>query len=87
MPKTAFDKLKYPPLNWLLASILERKMIMKLTWTDLALAANITPESMRNLASCKPPEDWPSEVRRAVMRKLGITAKLVISDGEHSIEL
>lgn len=87
MPKTAFDKPKYPPVDWMLAAILERKQIMGLNWSDLADVAHISPETMRSLATKKKPEEWPTEVRRAVMRKLGLSAKLVISDGEHSVEL
>ena len=86
MPRTRLDKLKYPPINWLTAAILERKQTMKLTWEDLANVAHISPDRMRQLISKKPPEQWPADIRNAVCRCLQINVKLTITDG-HEIEL
>ncbi|MBR0161916.1 MAG: hypothetical protein IJQ02_11635 [Oscillospiraceae bacterium] len=86
MPRTKLGEPKYPPVDWLKAAILERKDSLELTWGDLADVAGITNDSMRRLASLKPPEEWPPDVRRAVLRRLGIHAKLVIVD-EHALKL
>lgn len=80
MPKTKFDKPKYPPINNLRAAILERKFAAKLTWDDIAAAAHITPTTMRGLFSRKPPEEWPSDVRNAVCRYLDIKVMQTIVD-------
>lgn len=83
---TKLSAPKYPPIDWLMAAILERKRITKMEWADLATAARITPENLRRLASTKPPLEWPTDVRQAVCRKLGINAKLVIEE-EHNVSL
>lgn len=80
MPKTKFDKPKYPPINNLRAAILERKFAAKLTWDDIAAAAHITPATMRGLFSRKPPEEWPSNVRNAVCRYLDIKVMQTVVD-------
>lgn len=86
MPKTRHDQPKYPPVDWMLAAVLERKHVLKLDWSDLAAAAGIPNESMRKLASTKVPADWPLDVRKAVFRRLGITVRMTISDADHSYQ-
>lgn len=72
MPRTRFDKPRYPPINNLRAAILDRKCSAHLSWADLAAPAGITPETMRKLASTKPPQEWPKKVRDNVCRFLEI---------------
>ena len=86
MPRTKFDVPKYPPIDWLMAAILERKKVMKLDWSDLADASKISVDSMKRLASTRPPEEWPADIRKSVCRKLGIGAKLMITD-LHEVEM
>lgn len=85
MPRTKLDPPKYPPLDWLKAAILERKRVSKMGWDELAEGAGITPECLRKLVSTKPTSAWNEYVRRAVCRKLGLSAKLVITD-LHEVE-
>ena len=85
MPRLKATK-SYPDIDWLLASILERKKIMGLQYEDLASAAKISPQRMRSLMASKPPEEWPRDVRIAVCRKLGINAKLVITTA-HEVDV
>jgi len=78
MPRTKFDKPRYPPINNLRAAILERKFVARLSWDDLASAAGISGASMRKLATAKPPDEWPPKVRTGVCRLLDIKLSTTI---------
>lgn len=81
MPRTKLDKPKYPPIDWLMAAILERKKVMGLEWGDIAdMVGGISAEYLRKLASSKPPMKWPDDVRNNVCRKLGINIRMVVED-------
>lgn len=77
MPKTRFDKPKYPPIDKLKACVLERKLVMGLGYNDLADAAGIKTDSMRHLMS-RHTDDWSPEIRKAVCRVCGLTVKTVV---------
>ena len=87
MPRTNLSKSKYPPINWLKAAILERKDVLNLTWEDIAKGAKIPVHSMRRYATQVQPQEWPEDIRRNVLRMLGIQARLVIEEDEHAIDL
>ena len=72
MPRTRFDRPRYPPINQLRAAILERKFVSGMSWEDLGASAGISGASMRKLATTKAPEEWPQKVRNAILRKLDI---------------
>ena len=72
MPRTKLDKPKYPPIDWTMAAILERKKAMKLEWSDLAGVAGMSGDSLRQLVSKKHTEDWPSDVRQRICKYLDI---------------
>ena len=72
MPRTRFDKPRYPPINNLRAAILERKFVAGLSWDDLGNAGGISGVYMRKLATSKAPEQWPQTVRTGVCRLLDI---------------
>ena len=78
MPRTKFDKPRYPPINDLLAAILERKFVANLTWDDLGKAAGIQGTTMRKMAREKPPQEWTPKVRNAVCRLLDIKINITI---------
>lgn len=81
MPRTKLDKPKYPPIDWLMAAILERKKVMGLEWNDLAdMVGGISGDYLRKLVSSKPPMKWPDDVRNKVCRKLGINIRMVVED-------
>lgn len=80
MPRTKFDKPRYPPIDWMMAAILERKRVMKLEWSDIAVNCGMSSDSLRQLASKKPPEEWPKEIRNHVLKTLGLSAKMVIEE-------
>lgn len=90
MPRTKFDKPKYPPPDRLKGAILERKLTMKLSWDDLAVVAHMSPAAFRRMAVQKHTNDWKPDVRRSVCRYLGINIKTTMSyvtdDGEVQIE-
>ncbi len=78
MPRTKFDKPRYPPINNLRAAILERKFVAGMSWEDLASAAGISGASMRKLATAKPPDEWPPKVRTGVCRLLDIKVSTTV---------
>ena len=86
MPRTKFDKPKYPPVDILKAVILERKMVMKLNWDDIASVTNMNTDAFRHMAISKHTDDWNPSVRRAVCRFLGLNMQTTVSvmtdDGE-----
>lgn len=79
MPKTRFDRPRYPPINNLRAAILERKFVAKLSWKDLAAASGISESAMRKMATTQPPEEWPVRTRNAVCRLLDIKVTVTVT--------
>ena len=82
MPRTKFDRPKYPPINKLRAAILERKHVSGLTWDDLADVAGVSGVTLRRLLREKDPWDWPKDVRTSICRKLEIKTTLLIDGWE-----
>lgn len=80
MPRTRFDKPRYPPVDWLMAAILERKKVMKLEWKDIADEVGMSPEALRKMVMTKAPAEWTKETRDKILKVLGLRAKLVIED-------
>ena len=79
MPRTKFDRPRYPPINQLRAAILDRKFIAKLSWEDLGQAAGISGAAMRKLATRKEPQEWPQKVRNSVCRLLDIKVTVTVT--------
>jgi len=77
MPRTVFDKP--PEIDWVLAAILERKMHFHYEWADIADKAHCNPDVLRKYASQKHTDDWNPDLRRSVLRALGISTKTVLS--------
>lgn len=82
MPRTRFDKPKYPPIDKLKACVLERKLVMGFDYSDLAEAAKVSSDHMRKLMSKRHTDEWPVEIRKAVCRKCGLTVKTVVEVAE-----
>ena len=78
MPRTRFDKPRYPPINTLVAAILERKFVAGLSWEDLGSAGGISATAMRKMATTKAPEEWPPKVKNGVCRLLDIRVSTTI---------
>lgn len=78
MPHTIFDTYAEepaPPIDWFMAAILERMRVLKLTQKDLADAAHVHHDTMRNYMQ-KSPLKWPDDVRQNVCKRLGITVDM-----------
>ena len=78
MPRTRFDKPRYPPINNLRAAILERKFVSGLSWDDLGSAGGISAAAMRKLATTKAPQEWPERVRTGVCRLLDVRVSTTV---------
>ena len=89
MPRSCIkeSKTQYPPIDWLLAAILERKHTLKLDWRDIAFSCGVSYNSMRLLVSRKPPEEWPKDVRDKVCDYLGINVRRTVMGVEDVAEL
>lgn len=73
MPRTKFDN--DPPIDWVLAAILERKLKRHMSYEELAKGTNISPEYLRKLVTSKHTNDWSPDIRNSVCRQLRIGIK------------
>lgn len=74
MPKTRFDAFRKsadPPIDWLWAAILERKMVRGYDLKRLAQVAGVSYEYMRKLIM-RPPYEWPYGALQNVCKEFGI---------------
>lgn len=73
---------KFPPINKLRASILDRKLTTGMTWSDIGEGAGgYTGDYMRKLISTRDPWEWPTQIREGVCKTLQISIRRVINDG------
>lgn len=78
MSKTKLDKFSKhedPPIDWLWAAVLERKMVKNLDLRELAEMVGISYEYMRLLIR-KSPWEWPYAVRVKICEALGLNIEL-----------
>ena len=80
MPRSKFDKDRFPPVDKVRAAILDRKMSMKKSWADIAEACNINGDYLRRLVATTPSEDWNPALRNAMCRYLGLRIHSEIQD-------
>lgn len=80
MPRTRLQRPTYPPVDKLKAVILERKLVMGLTYEDLAGVANVHPSYIRTMLTKKHTDDWNPEARKAICRYLGLNIRTVVED-------
>lgn len=73
MPKITYVE---PPVNWLLALLLERKHSRHWSFVDLSMATGLTENHLRHLFMTDP-WDWKRETRESVCKALGITEEQV----------
>lgn len=74
MPKTKLGAKfspKPPEIDWLWAAVLERKMVMRYDLREMAAIAGVSYDLMRKYIGMSP-WDWPNDVRKKVVTKLGI---------------
>lgn len=79
MPKTRLDRLsrRDPPIDWLWAAILERKMVRGIDLKHLASIAEVSYDYMRRLI-VRPTAEWPSGALGKVCREFGIKLTPVV---------
>ena len=80
MPRSKFDKPRFPEIDKLRACILDRKMSMKKNWSDLASAANVSEGYLRRLVPTTSSDQWNPQIRDALCRYLGIRIKVEVQD-------
>lgn len=79
MPRTKLSMRKAPPVDYLKACMLERKLALKLNYDEIAKAVGITPDYLRKLMTTKNTDDWSPDIRKSVCRELGINVQTTIS--------
>lgn len=70
--KPELVKPSYPPINWLMAAILERKKVMGLSWDDIADKVGMSSFMLRRMAATKDPEEWPLYTIKQICKVLRI---------------
>lgn len=60
-----------PPIDWLMAAILERKMVYKVDLKQMAEIAGVSYESMRRMITISPWE-WSADARTRVCKEFGL---------------
>ena len=83
MPRSRFEKhlSPVPKIDWAMAAVLERAMVLHLSRKDLAQMACVSYETMRDYIR-KSPWDWPVDVRERLFKSLGIEIKRTIEGKE-----
>ncbi len=77
MPKTNFDRINEPEIDWLRAVILERMAVKHISIKQLASGVHVHYDTMRKYMM-QSPESWPCDVRAKVCTTLGIkTTRMV----------
>ena len=75
MPKsklaTAAAKRQMPPIDWLLAAVLERKMVYGYDLKQMAKVAGISYETMRHYIKVSPWQ-WAEKARTNICNEFGI---------------
>lgn len=74
MPKVKLAELSRkgtPPIDWLWAAVLERKMVYNYDLKELAQIAGVSYETMRRYIR-QSPWDWGTDTRKRLCRGLGI---------------
>lgn len=74
MPKVKMidmERRKAPPIDWLWAAILERKMRYHIDLKHLAKTAGVAYDTMRRYITISP-WDWEEEARNRVCKELGL---------------
>lgn len=69
---------EFPKINKLRACILDRKHSLKMTWTDIALQAGISPNTLKYLMANVDPWEWQYDIQEAVCKVLGIQIKKIL---------
>ena len=65
-------KMQAPPIDWLWAAILERKMRYHVDLKHLAQVAGVAYDTMRHYITISPWE-WTEDARNRVCREFGLT--------------
>ena len=60
-----------PPIDWLWAAILERKMVLKIDLKQMAEIAGVSYETMRRYIG-QSPWEWSADARTRVCKEFGL---------------
>ena len=80
MPKVnlaRYAQKKEPPIDWLLAAILERKVVHGYDWKKMSEIGGCSYEYMRHLART-PTRDWPYNVLMNICKEFNISLKVSV---------
>jgi len=83
MPRTKLDV--EPSIDWPIAALLWRKMVLGFSWADVADKAGMNGDTLRKLVSDKPSEEWPVYVLRKALKAVDLNYKVylgMLQDGD-----
>lgn len=72
MPKCKYIPKKDPPIDWLMAAILERKDMKNLTFAELAIMTGLSESTVKALFAKREPLKWTYDARQRVCKALEI---------------
>ena len=84
MPKTLLARNTKPPIDWVLAAILERKVVYGYDLKKMASIANIPYERMRKYAT-RQTSEWSADALYRICREFNIKIVPVV-DGKSPSE-
>ena len=78
MPRTKLDALNEPKIDWPIAALLQRKLILGLNWQHIADSAGMNCDTLRKMVSDKRSDEWPVYILRKVMKAVGLDYRIYL---------
>lgn len=72
MPKVKYIPKQDPPIDWLMAAMLERKDLKNMTFSELAIRTGMSESTVKNLFAKREPLKWTYDARQKVCLALEI---------------
>ena len=73
MPRTKLDA--DPKIDWPVAALLYRKLVLGYTWEDIAEKAGMNGATLRKTVSTRPSDEWPVYVLKKALQAVGLSYK------------
>ena len=86
MPRTNMGKVEPPPIDWLMAAVLERKTVLGYDLRNMADIAGVTYDTMRKYIRVSPLE-WQKDAMDRVLKAFGINAKVTVEEVQKESDL
>ena len=78
MPRTKLDALNEPKIDWPIAALLQRKLVLGFHWQDVADRAGMSSDTLRKMVSDKRSEEWPVYILKKVLKAVGLDYRIYL---------